>query len=67
METQKVSFQDIMPPIILPRKANIESESVQREGSSNDHSSQQEERNIGSLVQSSQMVSSDRVEAKIPT
>ena len=44
VETRKVSFQDIMPPIVLPRRANVESQSVQREGSSNDHSSQQEER-----------------------
>ena len=53
VETRKVSFQDIMPPIVLPRRANVESQSVQREGSSNDHSSrQQEERTIGSQVQS---------------
>ena len=55
-----------MPPIVLPRKENVESQSVQREGSSNDHSSQQEERTVGSQVQS-RMVPSDRVEAEIPT
>ena len=54
VETRKVSFQD------------IESQSVQREGSSNDHSSRQEERTVGSQVQS-QMVPSDRVEVEIPT
>ena len=50
VETRKVSFQDIMPPIVLPRRANVESQSVQREGSSNDHSSRQEERTVGSQV-----------------
>ena len=67
VETWKVSFQDIMPPIVLPRRANVESQSVQRKGSSNnDHSSQQDERTIGSPVQI-RMVPSDRVEAKIST
>ena len=28
VETRKVSFQDIMPPIVLPRRANFESQSV---------------------------------------
>ena len=66
METRKVSFQDIIPPIVLARRANVESQSVQREGSSNDHSSRQEERTVGSQVQS-RMVPSDRVEAEIST
>ena len=52
VETRKVSFQDIMPPIVLPRRENVESQSVHRKGSSNDHSSQQEERTIDSQVQS---------------
>ena len=55
-----------MPSIVLPRRENIESQSVQREGSSNDHSSRQEERTVGSQVQS-QMVPSDRIEAEIPS
>ena len=55
-----------MPPILLSQRANVESPSVQREGSSNDHSSRQEERMVGSKVQS-QMVPNDRVEAEIPT
>ena len=47
MEKWKVSFENIMAPIVLQRRANVESQSVQREGSSNDHSTQQEERTIG--------------------
>ena len=63
---RKVSFQDVMPPIILPRRANVSSPSVQREGSSSDQSSPQEGRIISSSVQS-QMVTNDKEEAEIPT
>ena len=52
MEMRKVSFQDVMPPIILPQRENVSLPSVQREGSSNDHSSRQEERTVDSQVQS---------------
>ena len=63
---RKVSFQDVMPPIILPRRANVSLPSVQREGSSSDQSSPQEGRIISSSVQS-QMVTNDKEEAEIPT
>ena len=63
---RKVSFQDVMPPIILPQRANVSSPSVQREGSSSNQSSPQEGRIIISLVQN-QMVPNDREEAEIST
>ena len=66
MEMRKVSFQDVMPPIILPWRANISSPSVQREGSSSDQSSPQEGRTINSPVHN-QMLPSDKEEAKTPT
>ena len=59
-----VSLQDVMPPIILPQRANVISPSVQREVSSSDQSSPQEGRTISSPVQS-QMVPNDREEAEI--
>ena len=49
-EMRKVSFQDVMPPIILPQRANVSSPSVQIEGSSNDQSSPQEGRTMSSQV-----------------
>ena len=63
---RKVSFQDVMPPIIFPQRENVSSPSVQREGSSSDQSSPQEGRIISSSVQS-QMVPNDREESEIPT